>query len=310
MKKRFYFLILLILVPIYAEATTLNNKGIEITEKQFEHILNLGYSKEEIMDMDRELFDDLLEGKIYSTTQVVKYFMDGYAFPGMPTPIVEISKEHYDKIQNQSDSKASSSDTHETNAKKLTLIINDFLADGKQKLVQAKLEWKYVPKVKSTDVFALMATSGTIRKTQTAKQIMKEYGFIPLNGCLRTNVENVTNYSTSHNNWNVTPTNLLAYTGVGISMPLDTNIQSCSNNLGLHFGIIQGYEFQINALVDATSGNQVTLKASYQHATSNVSVNNSKDYTFSTAGLGGVINFRSSAIASKYDGMGGVTLTA
>lgn len=48
--------------------------------------------------------------------------------------------------------------------------------------------------------------------------------------------------------------------------------------------------------------------ASYQHAKSNVSLNNSKNYSISSSGLGSVFLF-SGTIGSKYDGMNGVNTT-
>ncbi len=50
-----------------------------------------------------------------------------------------------------------------------------------------------------------------------------------------------------------------------------------------------------------------TIYASYQHATSNVTLAQSKKYTLSAAGYGNVLLFNSS-VASKYDGMGGVSI--
>lgn len=49
---------------------------------------------------------------------------------------------------------------------------------------------------------------------------------------------------------------------------------------------------------------------SYQHASKNVSsMNVTKKYTFSNSGLGNVIYFSDSSIASSYDSMKGVNIT-
>lgn len=55
------------------------------------------------------------------------------------------------------------------------------------------------------------------------------------------------------------------------------------------------------------TGTSGTIYASYQHAKSTISLANSKLYTVSRSGYGGVFLFNSS-IRSKYDGMGGVDI--
>lgn len=50
-----------------------------------------------------------------------------------------------------------------------------------------------------------------------------------------------------------------------------------------------------------------TVYGSYQHATSNISLNNSKKYSIATSGYGGVFLFQSS-VRNYYDGMQGVYL--
>lgn len=306
----FSLLLTMIIIPLKANASTINNNGIEITDEQYERILGLGFTNNEIMNMEQDFFDELMKGQVYSTTEIVKYYKDGYSFRGLETPVVEITKEEYDAINKNSSNISTCTDkVFETNAKKLTLVVNNYSVDGKQKLVLAKLEWKYVPKVKSTDVFAIM-TDGQLKTTPSATQVMKELGFFPISNCQRQYIENETTYSSSHPNWTVTPTGTtLHYTGIGIAMPLNTKVQSCTNRVGLHLGVIQGYEFRINTFVTATSGNTVTLRTSYQHATSSVSVSDAKNYKFSSSGLGGVIKFNSSSISSKYDAMGGIVFT-
>ncbi len=51
-----------------------------------------------------------------------------------------------------------------------------------------------------------------------------------------------------------------------------------------------------------------SVYASYQHAISNISLTNSKKYTISRQGYGGVLLFDSS-VNSYYDGMSGVNIS-
>ncbi len=87
-----------------------------------------------------------------------------------------------------------------------------------------------------------------------------------------------------------------------------TDIKKFNNGFGVHYGVITGYKFSILNRAIASS-NALTVRASYQHAQSSVTLNESKNYDFSTNGYGGVIRFRSSTVAEKYDQMGGVSVT-
>lgn len=51
-----------------------------------------------------------------------------------------------------------------------------------------------------------------------------------------------------------------------------------------------------------------TVYGSYQHATANISLANSKKYTISRTGYGGVFLFNS-PVRSYYDAMGGVNIS-
>lgn len=53
---------------------------------------------------------------------------------------------------------------------------------------------------------------------------------------------------------------------------------------------------------------QGTVYASYQHPTKNISLNDSKNYTLSRTGYGGVFNF-SDTVANTYDRMNGVSIS-
>lgn len=51
-----------------------------------------------------------------------------------------------------------------------------------------------------------------------------------------------------------------------------------------------------------------TVYGTYQHATSDLTLSQSQNYTFSSSGLGSVLKFANS-VSSKYDGMKGVSAT-
>lgn len=79
-------------------------------------------------------------------------------------------------------------------------------------------------------------------------------------------------------------------TGFGVSIKLPTN----ASNIML-------YQYY-------TVSKGGTIYQSYQHAKSSISLVNSKKYTISRSGYGGVFLFNSS-VKNKYDGMGGVSIS-
>lgn len=50
-----------------------------------------------------------------------------------------------------------------------------------------------------------------------------------------------------------------------------------------------------------------SLVATYQHTNSPLTLNEAKNYSFNSAGLGNVINYSSATIANKYSGSPGIT---
>ena len=89
-----------------------------------------------------------------------------------------------------------------------------------------------------------------------------------------------------------------------------TNSQVFSNGLGISMNLVDaGSNFKCYLAWNGYSSGTLNIYASYQHATSNVTVADSKKYTLSSSGLGNVIKFNSSSISNKYDGMQGVSYT-
>lgn len=129
--------------------------------------------------------------------------------------------------------------------------------------------WKTVPKIKSYDVIAVRFDGG-----------------VSLNGTAIFKQTYVADGKT-----------VLSY---------DSYIQTFSNGVGSSFkvGTGTGYEFSLNFPI---TGNG-TVYGSYQHASSTASLADSKKYSLSYLGLGGVIYFQSS-VRDKYDAMSGVSLS-
>lgn len=129
----------------------------------------------------------------------------------------------------------------------------------------------------------------TIKADWTASPRVRSYDVI---GAYLDNVDRLTFPTTKVSN----------STGSNSSM----NIKEDENGFGVSIELLSsGADMKVTQYFRVTSGG--TVYGSYQHATSNISLADSKKYTISRSGYGGVFLFDSS-IRSYYDAMGGVSI--
>ena len=162
----------------------------------------------------------------------------------------------------------------ETQYKKLSLTLSDN-HNGYGDIFVGLL-WKMIPSTRSFDVIAVRYVGMTdVDGTQWGRQIWGTNG----------------NYSYVEYGWNGTNINRQD-NGFGISMNItnDSTINYLENYIG------SAVEF---------TGNFQWAGASYQHATSNTTLAQSKSYTLAENGKNGVILFTGN-IGEKYDNMPGV----
>lgn len=162
----------------------------------------------------------------------------------------------------------------ETQYKKLSLTLSDN-HDGYGDIFVGLL-WKMIPSTRSFDVIAVRYVGMTdVDGTQYGRQIWGTNG----------------NYTYVNYGWNGTNINRQD-NGFGISMNItnDSTINYLENYIG------SAVEF---------TGNFQWAGASYQHATSNTTLAQSKSYTLAENGKNGVILFTGN-IGEKYDNMPGV----
>lgn len=162
---------------------------------------------------------------------------------------------------------------YETSSKRIEL---SYFEGGSDPLVTLSNEWKKIPAFRGNDIIALRFTgptyySGTVDsyfQYSNSTTSYRDYG----------------NYSSS-------------------------NATTASNGVGFVYklpaGDLESLYFFISLDCTSASG---TIAGAYQHATSGVSLANAKNYTFSAAGLGGVIYHSSSTVRSAYDGMSGTSI--
>lgn len=90
---------------------------------------------------------------------------------------------------------------------------------------------------------------------------------------------------------------------------LGNNMVSLSQGVGISMNLVDNGSDFILALTIYSNNTPITVYATYQHATTNISLNTSKSYTFVTNpsnGLGGVLNH---TYPNYFDNMMGVTIT-
>ena len=101
-----------------------------------------------------------------------------------------------------------------------------------------------------------------------------------------------------------TPTTTVS-TSLGTSN--SNELKQFDNGFGVSIALPKyGNNIVVNQLFRVSKSG--TVYASYQHATKNISLNDSKNYTISKAGFGGVFNFSGTA-ANTYDRMNGVNIS-
>ena len=165
--------------------------------------------------------------------------------------------------------------THETSYKRIT-IIDDYITNNTHKIM-VYTQWLVTPATKSFDVTAMRIDGGyVVEGSQDGTQLYWKDG----------------SYSHVTYAWN------------------GTNIRKLDNGFGISMNLVNGasyFETDISANVISTSQNAVAY-GTYQHAVTDVTLDQSQSYTISHNGLGRVLNFTNS-VYNLYDGMTGVSIS-
>lgn len=152
-----------------------------------------------------------------------------------------------------------------------------------QKIVTITNTWLSIPATKSFDVIALRPASNSMTVNINKNTIS---GYQKWDG-------QYVNYDKSSANTKVS-SSFTGNGGLGISMNIvDGVTSSLENSMTVYF---------------LSGADPFNIYGTYQHAQSDVSLSESQNYSFSSSGLGNVLNFASS-VKSKYDAMQGVYLS-
>lgn len=251
-----------------------NQNGVRISMTDYNLLTNI-YSDAYIQTMTNEDYENFKAKNININNLVKseKYYKTEIDHLNNVVTNTEVTENEFNNY-NPNVQTLSVSNFVETQYKKLSLTLSDN-HDGYGDIFVGLL-WKMIPSTRSFDVIAVRYVGMTdVDGTQLGRQIWGTNG----------------NYSYVEYGWNGTNINRQD-NGFGISM----NITNDST--------INYLENYIESAVEFT-GNFQWAGASYQHATSNTTLAQSKSYTLAENGKNGVILFTGN-IGEKYDNMPGV----
>ncbi len=251
-----------------------NQNGVRISMTDYNLLTNI-YSDAYIQTMTSEDYENFKAKNININNLVKseKYYKTVIDHLNNVVTNTEVTENEFNNY-NPNIQTLSVSNFVETQYKKLSLTLSD--NENGYGDIFVGLLWKMIPSTRAFDVIAVRYVGMTdIDGTQWGRQIWGTNG----------------NYSFVDYGWNGTNINRQD-NGFGISM----NITNDST--------INYLENYIESAVQFT-GNFQWAGASYQHATSNTTLAQSKSYTLAENGKNGVILFTGN-IGEKYDNMPGV----
>ena len=251
-----------------------NQNGVRISMSDYNLLTNI-YSDAYIQTMTNEDYENFKAKNININNLVKseKYYKTVIDHLNNVVTNTEVTENEFNNY-NPNVQTLSVSNFVETQYKKLSLTLSDN-HNGYGDIFVGLL-WKMIPSTRSFDVIAVRYVGMTdVDGTQIGRQIWGTNG----------------NYTYVNYRWNGTNINRQD-NGFGISM----NITNDST--------INYLENYIESAVEFT-GNFQWAGASYQHATSNTTLAQSKSYTLAENGKNGVILFTGN-IGEKYDNMPGV----
>ena len=251
-----------------------NQNGVRISMTDYNLLTNI-YSDAYIQTMTNEDYENFKAKNININNLVKseKYYKTEIDHLNNVVTNTEVTENEFNNY-NPNIQTLSVSNFVETQYKKLSLTLSD--NENGYGDIFVGLLWKMIPSTRAFDVIAVRYVGMTdVDGTQYGRQIWGTNG----------------NYSYVEYGWNGTNINRQD-NGFGISMNItnDSTINYLENYIG------SAVQF---------TGNFQWAGASYQHATSNTTLAQSKSYTLAENGKNGVILFTGN-IGEKYDNMPGV----
>lgn len=248
----------------------INDLGVAISEEDYNNLRKI-YTEKYISVLDENEYSriknlNLDYDNAQTTVNYVKTEINNVTGEVSETYITE---EEYEATQINPQTRAT---VYETAYKRISLV---FLKEGNSNAYFSFTTlWKYLPTTRSFDVIgARLSNMSKVNGTQQGKQIYT------LNGT----------------------TDYVQYNFNG------TNINNFSNGFGISMNLVNSDVTYLECTIDGSlsiNAYPAGIFTSYQHATSDVTLAQSKSYTIG-AGLGSVFVFSDDNIAEKYDAMQG-----
>lgn len=250
--------------------------GYGITKEQYNNLIKV-FSRDTIYTLENSVIDLYKDIDNLTKTENVKYIRtDDYLDAAgniISTIESEVTKDEAETfVENQKNGIQPLDSSHQTNMKRISISL---LNRGDTKTITVTNKWLSIPSVKSYDVIAYRSGSGADIRINSVSGYQKWDG-------------NTISYNMGSENYKGT-TN-----GCGISMNIVDDVRNSLEN-------------SMTATV-ANGSYTYTAFGTYQHATSNVTLAQSKNYSINANGLGGVLDFANS-VRGYYDGMQGVSIT-
>lgn len=260
----------------------INMNNVKLTKTQYNN-LRKNFSHDTINTMTIEMIDpikNISSLQKITTTKFLKIVIK-YSSDTVTQYQEEVTEsEYYNSIEPESTFMINSNiDYVETTYKKITLDVT-FGASISTKYVTLTNVWKQIPKVKSFDVLAISVGVPSISFNFNGYKS----GYQKWDG-------NVINYDSSNGNWKIVDSSTIWKKGIGLSQNIvNDTATSLENSITVVF----------------LSGTlPFPVRASYQHAVTDVTLLQSKDYTIGVDGMGEVLKF-SSSTWPKYDNTPGL----
>lgn len=270
--------IILILVCFY---TITNVNASNVTNEIFDQALET----EELIS--GELLDYAIkEGRMLGSDEYYSEIITNYnGYTGQIIGVFEreITKEELNNYHSIQSLASCGSNCYETNAKKFTanIFTTQYISVYKIQLYNV---WKTVPKIKSYDTIAARwDVSDGLGLNSENTSVYGEQRYCINSDC------NVVYYNNDSSNTKIESN------GAGVSMNIVDSATSGIENL-------------LNINVYTYNSGILHIYATYQHATSNISLTTAKSYSFGN-GLGGTLVYPSS-IVGYFDAMQGLNINA
>ena len=273
--KKIFFIICLMFLFIGGVNAEVLNPNVDISEEGYNKLSKF-MSEAEMGVITQEIYDSFMNGNVVNYQSVIIETTYYVPVAQLPKKISERTLT-VDEYINTSTTKTTDNIfyatndfiEHETNKKKLTLVIKEDAGDVSFEFYNY---WKSMPVYKSFDVMGMMWTGN-----------FSYYSY----------------YGEQYTNGN---------SGVIEYYPGNGNFKTGTNAIGLSQNLVDSATIiQSKMVLVGTCTTGGTVNASYQHAQANITLATSKKYNFSTSGMGGVFGFYD-GVGSYYDNTAGIEL--